>query len=118
MSVIMTEMDMPKSCVECDKRKFNKCYFNGADYDIENLIIEATKRLKEASYARGYKDGFNDGKHAAYEKSLIHKKIGVNSFSNINLKEITLLSIEEYENNKDLIPFLSDWWWLRSPGDM
>ena len=30
MAVIITDMDMPKSCVECDKRKFNKCYINGA----------------------------------------------------------------------------------------
>lgn len=28
MAVILTNIDMPKSCVECDKRKFNKCYMN------------------------------------------------------------------------------------------
>ena len=38
----------------------------------------------------------------------------------INLKsgdyEITLLTAEEYEQYKDRIPLVKDWWWLRSPG--
>lgn len=29
MGVIVTGMKMPESCVECDKRRFNKCYMNG-----------------------------------------------------------------------------------------
>lgn len=37
----------------------------------------------------------------------------------INLKddyEITLLTVEEYEQYKDCIPLVNQWWWLRSPG--
>lgn len=30
--------------------------------------------------------------------------------------EITLLSIEEYEQHKPVIPCIDDFWWLRSPG--
>lgn len=30
--------------------------------------------------------------------------------------EITLLSVEEYENMCEHIPHLNYWWWLRSPG--
>ena len=43
--------------------------------------------------------------------------------SDFEIKEATLLSIEEYENYKELIPYLvssdveeEECWWLRSPG--
>lgn len=29
---------------------------------------------------------------------------------------VTLLSLEEYKENKDIIPNTDNWWWLRSPG--
>ena len=29
---------------------------------------------------------------------------------------VTLLSKEEYKEYKNYIPFIKDWWWLRSPG--
>ena len=35
---------------------------------------------------------------------------------NIEITEVTLLSIEEYEACFDSIPMIDDWWWLRSPG--
>ena len=35
----------------------------------------------------------------------------------IEILDVILLSIEEYMENKDLIPLIDDWWWLRSPGD-
>lgn len=31
--------------------------------------------------------------------------------------ELFLLSIEEYEKYKGVIPIVGSWWWLRSPGD-
>lgn len=31
--------------------------------------------------------------------------------------ELFLLSIEEYEKYKGVIPVIGSWWWLRSPGD-
>lgn len=34
----------------------------------------------------------------------------------IDIAEITLLSTEQYEANKDIIPHIDNWWWLRSPG--
>ena len=34
----------------------------------------------------------------------------------IEVKEITLLSIKEYEAAKDLVPMVDSFWWLRSPG--
>lgn len=34
---------------------------------------------------------------------------------NIDITDITLLSIEEYEVAKDNIPSVDGWWWLRSP---
>lgn len=30
--------------------------------------------------------------------------------------ELFLLSVEEYEKYKDVIPVIGSWWWLRSPG--
>ncbi len=35
--------------------------------------------------------------------------------TNIEIIEVTLLSIEEYEACKDRVPKVGDWWWLRSP---
>ena len=32
------------------------------------------------------------------------------------ITDVTLLSIEEYEANKNIIPPIHDCWWLRSPG--
>ena len=34
----------------------------------------------------------------------------------MTIKGITLLSIEEYEKYKSVIPTTNYWWWLRSPG--
>lgn len=34
----------------------------------------------------------------------------------INIKEATLLSEEEYARAQNVIPHIYDWWWLRSPG--
>ena len=34
----------------------------------------------------------------------------------LEVEEITLLSIEEYEKHKKEIPAIHAWWWLRSPG--
>lgn len=34
----------------------------------------------------------------------------------ITIDKITLLSAEEYEQCKEHIPVLGEWWWLRSPG--
>ena len=34
----------------------------------------------------------------------------------MTIKRITLLSIEEYEKYKSVIPTTNYWWWLRSPG--
>ncbi len=41
--------------------------------------------------------------------------INVND-TEIEVTEITLLSVEEYEAAKDNIPPLNEYWWLRSPG--
>lgn len=46
----------------------------------------------------------------------IKKQITTEISMEIKFSEITLLSIEEYESNKDLIPAFDYWWWLRSPG--
>lgn len=40
--------------------------------DIEGSIIKIIQRLRETSYARGYKDGFNDGKESEYQKHLFN----------------------------------------------
>ena len=32
--------------------------------------------------------------------------------------ELFLLSIEEYEKYKGVIPVIGSWWWLRSPGSL
>ena len=34
-----------------------------------------------------------------------------------DIKSIFLLSIEEYEKYRNLIPVIDNYWWLRSPGD-
>lgn len=36
--------------------------------------------------------------------------------NDLDIEGITLLSIEEYEKCKYIIPPINDWWWLRSPG--
>lgn len=33
------------------------------------------------------------------------------------IEEITLLSIEEYEQYRSVIPSIDEYWWLRSPGE-
>lgn len=42
-----------------------------SDYEAQQFIEKATIRLKEAAYARGYKDGFNDAKNSEYFKQLV-----------------------------------------------
>ena len=44
------------------------------------------------------------------------KKIDVIKTMNIDIQGITLLSKEEYEAHKDIIPLIKSCWWLRSPG--
>ncbi len=45
------------------------------------------------------------------------KELEPTSIESSNIKGITLLSAEEYEQFKNNIPPInSDWWWLRSPG--
>ena len=34
----------------------------------------------------------------------------------IDIREITLMTLEEYETYMERIPKLNDYWWLRSPG--
>ena len=34
----------------------------------------------------------------------------------VEIKDITLLSIDEYEACKNTVPSVDGWWWLRSPG--
>lgn len=42
----------------------------------------------------------------------------ISKFQDVEIKinEVTLLSVEEYKKNMDLIPHIDDGWWLRSPG--
>lgn len=40
----------------------------------------------------------------------------VKAIDSSDVKGITLLSIEEYEEHRDAIPPVDRWWWLRSPG--
>lgn len=42
-----------------------------SDYEAQQFIEKATIKLKEAAYARGYKDGFNDAKNVEYFKQPI-----------------------------------------------
>lgn len=42
-----------------------------SDYEAQQFIEKATRRLKEAAYARGYKDGINDAKESEYFKQLM-----------------------------------------------
>lgn len=44
------------------------------------------------------------------------KQITAWEIFDIELEEVTLLSIEEYKKYKNIIPLLEKWWWLRSPG--
>ena len=37
-------------------------------------------------------------------------------YEKFEVKEVTLLSIAEYEAAKEYIPMINCWWWLRSPG--
>ena len=46
----------------------------------------------------------------------IKKQITEEVSMEIKFSEITLLSIDEYKSNRDLIPAFNYWWWLRSPG--
>ena len=45
----------------------------------------------------------------------VDKRIVVTEEIDVKFTGITLLSKEEYEANKDIIP-QNNWWWLRSPG--
>ena len=37
-------------------------------------------------------------------------------FEKEDIKSVTLLSFEEYRDNKEIIPAVNSWWWLRTPG--
>lgn len=46
----------------------------------------------------------------------IYKQIVTEEERKIEIDEITLLSVEEYETYQNAIPKIDSWWWLRSPG--
>lgn len=46
----------------------------------------------------------------------VEKQIIARKAVDISIKDITLLSIEEFEQYRDNIPLLNALWWLRSPG--
>lgn len=46
----------------------------------------------------------------------VEKQIIARKAVDISIKDITLLSIEEFEQYRDNIPLLNVLWWLRSPG--
>lgn len=48
---------------------------------------------------------------------IIKKHIKTFYEQDIEFSEITLLSVEEYSSNENIIPAVNGWWWLRSPGD-
>lgn len=54
----------------------------------------------------------------AEDKHTIGAKKEIVSYEDfkIDVKDITLLSKEEYDKYKDIIPPVNLWWWLRSPG--
>ena len=45
----------------------------------------------------------------------IYKQIVIEEERKIEIDEITLLSLEEYETYQNAIPKIAAWWWLRSP---
>ena len=48
-------------------------------------------------------------------KAKAEKEVTIKKYYDVDIKDITLLSIEEYEMCKDIIPEIDNWW-LRSPG--
>ena len=48
---------------------------------------------------------------------LVKKRIVTTENVNLDITGITLLSIEEYEATRDMIPMVKDDWWLRSLSD-
>lgn len=51
------------------------------------------------------------------KKMIVEKPIFIYQPINVGDYEITLLSKEEYIKNRELIPLIEDFWWLRSPGN-
>lgn len=51
---------------------------------------------------------------------MINAKREVVSYENfaMQMKDITLLTKEEYKKYKDIIPYVNFWWWLRSPSSI
>ena len=46
----------------------------------------------------------------------VDKIINTTQQTEIDINDITLLSIEEYEQTKEIVPLVIQYWWLRSPG--
>lgn len=46
----------------------------------------------------------------------VEKHVASTETYNIDIYEVTLLTEEEYVENKDVIPLIYDWWWLKSYG--
>ena len=46
----------------------------------------------------------------------IYKRIYLEEKQQIEVNEITLLSVDEYKANRYLISNIPSWWWLRTPG--
>lgn len=47
----------------------------------------------------------------------VKKKIFTTEDLSVQFYGITLLSSKEYDEYKDIIPIIDEWWWLRSPGN-
>ena len=50
------------------------------------------------------------GKTKAFKQTIVKEEV------DIEIKEVTLLSEEEYKQNSHIIPAVNWWWWLRSLG--
>lgn len=45
----------------------------------------------------------------------IYEQISLEIERQIEIDKITLLSVEEYQTYRNMIPKINSWWWLRSP---
>ena len=46
----------------------------------------------------------------------VYKRIYLEEKQQIEINEITLLSVDEFKANRYLISNIASWWWLRTPG--
>ena len=105
------------------KIEYSETFLNTYEVDADSFE-EAKKILEEDIYYGRTSEPwecvethYEDVTERGTEMAVVKKRIVYTEPVCVLIKGITLLSIEEYEATRDMIPMVKDDWWLRSLSD-